>query len=513
MSILTVDNLTITTGHAPLVKGVSFEIAQSEILALVGESGSGKTLTALSLMGLLPSALGVTGGITPNYRIGRGKEVGMIFQEPMTSLNPLHKIGKQVAESVRIHNRFMSKPAIRARVLELLGQVGLAHFKDRLDAYPHQLSGGERQRVMIAMAIANGPNLLIADEPTTALDVTIQAQILALLKDLQKTLGMAILLITHDLTIVRKVADRVAIMSQGEIVETGRTADIFAHPKNEYTKRLLAAEPKSLPHTVVAAPALMEGKSITVTFPVASHKLFAWKTEVKTVLNHVDVSVAQGSTLGIVGESGSGKTTLALALLRLAQSSGDIVFDGVHLPKLSPQALRMKRADMQIVFQDPFASLNPRMMVGQIIREGLDIHQPNLSKAQKEAQVDAILQETGLSPESKFRYPHEFSGGQRQRISIARALILKPKLIILDEPTSALDLSVQAQILDLLKDLQQKYGLTYIFISHDLRVVRSISHHIMVLKDGLVVETGEASAIFGAPKEDYTKRLLAAAFA
>jgi len=530
MSVLSIKNLNISA-TAPLVRDVSFDINKGEILALVGESGSGKTLTALSVMGLLPAGLSIQGEISPNYKTLRGSRVGMIFQEPMTSLNPLHTIEKQIGECIRLGIRDQGagvskkkfptpdpRPPspVRARVCELLDKVGLAHFKDRLNAYPHQLSGGERQRVMIAMAIANNPILLIADEPTTALDVTIQAQILLLLKELQQSLGMAVLLITHDLGIVRRIAERVAIMSQGAIVETGSVKEIFNAPQHPYTQKLLASELNSAPLAAVPSTPLIECSDLCVAFPVGQ-RFFSWKSVYQKVLNHISLNVPAGSTLGIVGESGSGKTSLALALLRLTASEGVITFQTkegvVRLDTLTGKALRAQRQNMQIVFQDPYASLNPRMSAEQIIREGLDIHASELTPAQKEKRVEEALTEVGLTPEMKYRYPHEFSGGQRQRISIARALILRPRLIVLDEPTSALDTTVQAQILELLKDLQRKYGLTYIFISHDLRVVRAISHRIMVLSKGQMVESGNAEAIFRAPKEEYTRTLLKAAFA
>jgi microcin C transport system ATP-binding protein len=525
MNLLSVNNLSVSAGASALVNGVSFAIQKGEILALVGESGSGKTLTALSIMGLLADGLQQRGTIqysqtgdaggqgdwqTLVHRL-RGSRIGMIFQEPMTSLNPLHTVSAQIAEAVRMHNRW-DKKRVHARVLELLGKVGLGYFKDRLDAYPHQLSGGERQRVMIAMAIANNPALLIADEPTTALDVTVQAQILALLKDLQCEMGMAVLLITHDLTIVRKIATRVAIMSQGSIVETDSTQTVFAAPKHAYTQHLLASE--HMPAQAAAdtgAPVLLEGRGITVSFD-GPRRVLGWKKKPQEVLHGVNLRVASGQTLGIVGESGSGKTTLALALLRLMASSGEIVFDGAHLEALRGKALRAKRRDMQIVFQDPYGSLNPRMTIGHIIREGLDVHEPTLTVQQRAARMVEALREVGMTQEMEERYPHEFSGGQRQRISIARALIVKPKLIVLDEPTSALDVTIQAQILALLKDLQKRHGLTYLFISHDLRVIRAISHHVLVLEKGQVVEQGSAQEIFTAPKQPYTKALLAAAF-
>ena len=510
MTVLSVKVLNVSVGGKHLVNDVSFEIATGEILALVGESGSGKTLTALSIMDLLPAGLTKTSQ-SVNGHVRRGKDIGMIFQEPMTSLNPLHTISKQVGEAVQIYQKDLSRAQVRVRVQELLDAVGLSSFKERLGAYPHQLSGGERQRVMIAMAIANNPSLLIADEPTTALDVTIQAQILTLLKSLRDKLGMAILLITHDLTIVRKVADRVAIMSQGSIIEMGKTKEIFAIPKHGYTKHLLSSEPKSGPLPAEEnAAVVMECRDLGVEFET-ERKMLKWKKNYKQVVSDIALSVKAGSTLGIVGESGSGKTTLALALLRLVKSRGEIAFDGNRIDGLSGGALRLLRHHMQIVFQDPYSSLNPRMHIGDIIREGLDVHESALTIREREARVDEILHEVGLLPDMKRRYPHEFSGGQRQRISIARALILMPKLIILDEPTSALDISVQVQILNLLVSLQQKYRLSYIFISHDLRTVRAISHKIMVLKAGKVVESGSASKIFASPKQDYTKALLAAA--
>ena len=545
-TVLEVKNLTVSAGATPLVRDVSFRIQKGEILALVGESGSGKTLTALSLLRLLPDALRQSGEITfeggkASLASLRGSRIGMIFQEPMTSLNPLHNIAKQVGEAVRIHQPQMREPQIHARVIELLGQVGLSHFKDRLKAYPHELSGGERQRVMIAMAIANDPALLIADEPTTALDVTIQAQILALIEGLRKKLNMAVLLITHDLSLVRRVADRVAIMSKGELVEMGKTSDIFAAPKHPYTQHLLKSEPgKAPPLPLKDSGTLLSCENLSIIY-AASSGFFASAKNKKTVLNDVSLNVTAGMTLGVVGESGSGKTSLALALLRLIASRGKIQFypsplrgggqgggevtsipptlilppkgggEETRLDLLKGKALRQKRRDMQMVFQDPYSSLNPRMTVGAIVREGLDIHEPRMPENEKIAALDAILKEVGLGPEVKERYPHEFSGGQRQRISIARALVLKPRLLILDEPTSALDLSVQAQILELLKAVQVKHNLTYIFISHDLRVVRAISHHILVLQGGDVVESGSASQIFENPKQEYTRALIKAA--
>ncbi len=514
MSVLSVKNLTVT-GNVPLVKDISLSIEAGEMLALVGESGSGKTLTALSVMGLLPAGLTQQGDIIvegQHKKPIRGLDIGMIFQEPMTSLNPLHSIRKQIGEAIEIHQPAMSRAQVLERTQELLEQVGLAHFVDRMDAFPHQLSGGERQRVMIAMAIANRPKLLIADEPTTALDVTIQAQILDLLSSLCRRLQMSVLLITHDLTIVRRVAARVAIMSQGEMVEQGSTHAIFSSPSHPYTKRLLAAElhtgSLSLP---ASTPAVMECAGLSVVYQV-SKGLFAWNKQTRQVLHDIHIAVPQGGTLGVVGESGSGKTTLALALLKLAPSKGNITFAGEKLDQLAGAALRAKRCDMQIVFQDPYSSLNPRMMVGDIICEGLTLHEPHLTAIEKQVRVESMLQEVGLTAEMKERYPHQFSGGQRQRISIARALILKPRLIVLDEPTSALDVSVQAQILELLKELQRKYGLSYIFISHDLRVVRAMSHRVVVLKAGRVVEAGDTAQVFAHPTQDYTRTLLASAF-
>ena len=531
MPIISINNLNISTTNKTLVSDVSFSIEKSEILALVGESGSGKTITALSIVDLLPKSLSChcetakqswqsqankTKEIAKNSTsfcndgLVRGKDVGMIFQEPMTSLNPLHTIGKQIGEAIRIHQS-LNKYAINAKIIELLNAVELGHFASRLNAYPHQLSGGERQRVMIAMAIANNPKLLIADEPTTALDVTIQAQILKLLEKLKNELGMSVLLITHDLSIVRKIADRVAIMQKGKIVEIGRTLEIMNNPKNDYTKKLLASEPKNnLQAAPENAPIIMECKNLSVEI-TSNNGILAWKKSYKNILTNINLSLKTGSTLGIVGESGSGKTTLALALLKLIKSKGEILFLSERIDTKSGNDLRKLRKNMQVVFQDPYSSLNPRMTIAEIISEGLEVHEPNLTPQECDQKVDDILQEVGLSPDMKLRYPHEFSGGQRQRISIARALILKPKLIILDEPTSALDISVQAQILDLLKDLQQKYNLSYIFISHDLRTIRAISHYIFVLQKGLVVEQGVTREIFNNPKQEYTKTLLAAA--
>ncbi len=533
-ALLSVNNLSVSFGTIQAVKDISFDIAKGEMLAVVGESGSGKSMSALACLGLQPPSATVSGVITlgdatllrhesavarsspehascdfqqkiseADFMKIRGKRIGMIFQEPMTALNPLHTIGKQIGEILVQHSP--------ARVLELLEQVGLTHFKDRLNAYPHQLSGGERQRVMIAMAIANNPDLLIADEPTTAVDVTIQAKILTLLKELQAQLGMSILFITHDLTIVRKMADRVAVMQAGELVEIGTVADVFAAPKHPYTKHLLASEPKGTPEPVAAdAKEAVACDHLKVYFPIKTGLLRKITGYVKAV-DDISISVTESSTLGIAGESGSGKSTLGFALLRLQESEGRIVFMGQDISQLPAKALRGLRKEMQLVFQDPYSSLNPRMSVRQIIEEALALHFPAKSAAEREADIDAILKEVGLDPAMKDRYPHEFSGGQRQRISIARAMVLKPKFVVLDEPTSALDLSVQSQIIELLRDLQKRYGLTYIFISHDLRVMRAIAHNILILHKGKVVEYGTTSAIFSAPKHDYTKTLIEAA--
>ena len=441
----------------------------------------------------------------------RGNRISMIFQEPMSSLNPLHTVQKQIAETLILH-KGLSEAEARARVLELLKLVGLANAEQRLTAYPHELSGGQRQRVMIAMALANEPDLLIADEPTTALDVTIQAQILKLLKDLQAEFGMAMLFITHDLGIVRKIADRVCVMREGEIVEAGETASLFADPQHEYTQRLLAAEPKgSKIAPEESAPLIIEGDDVKVWFPIKKGLLRRTVDHVRAV-DGISVTVRAGQTVGVVGESGSGKTTLGMALLRLEQSTGGIRFEGRDIQALSVSDLQPLRRQMQVVFQDPFGSLSPRMSIGEIIAEGLRIHDPDGDAASRDAKVVEALQDVDLEPDSRFRYPHEFSGGQRQRIAIARAIVLRPRFIVLDEPTSALDMSVQAQIVDLLSDLQRKYGLAYLFISHDLKVVRALSDHVIVMKDGKVVEQGATETIFDNPVETYTKALMAAAF-
>ncbi len=506
------------------VRHVSFSIGKGETVALVGESGSGKTVSALSILRLLPypAASHPSGEIyfhgrnllkvdENDMRAIRGSRISIIFQEPMTSLNPLQTIEKQVGEVLRIH-RGMDRAAERARVLELLNRVGIREPEKRLGAYPHQLSGGQRQRVMIALALANEPELLIADEPTTALDVTIQAQILELLQELQRELGMAMLLITHDLGIVRKMASRVYVMNDGAVVEEGPTEAIFTTPRHAYTQHLLAAEPKGEPpREDMSAPVVMETDNLKVWFPIKRGLLRKTVDHVKAV-DGVSLKVRAGQTLGVVGESGSGKTTLGLALLRLISSDGPVVFMGRNIETLNSREMRPLREEMQIVFQDPYGSLSPRLSVGQIVEEGLTIQHPELDYDARRAHVARALQDVGLEPEMQDRYPHEFSGGQRQRIAVARAMVLSPKFIMLDEPTSALDMSVQAQIVDLLRDLQREKNLSYLFISHDLRVVRALSNHVIVMRQGKVVEEGPSEKIFTAPETDYTKALLAAAF-
>jgi microcin C transport system ATP-binding protein len=525
--LLAVRNLAVSFavdgGDVAAVRNVSFTLDRGETLGLVGESGSGKSVTALSIVQLLPypKARHPAGSIVFQDRelVGapetelqrvRGDRIAMIFQEPMTSLNPLHTIEKQVNESLRVH-RGLSRAAARARTLELLRLVGLPEAERRLDAYPHQLSGGQRQRVMIAMALANEPDLLIADEPTTALDVTIQAQILALLRDLQAKFGMALLLITHDLAVVRKMAERVCVMQAGEIVETGPAREVFERPRHPYTQHLLAAEPRPMARAARAdAPAVVEAEDVRVWFPVRRGVLRRVGDHVKAV-DGVSLTVREGQTVGVVGESGSGKTTLGLALLRLQACRGRVRVDGRDLLALPAREVRPLRRQMQIVFQDPFGALSPRMSVAQIVGEGLAVHGIGADPAERGALVDATLAEVGIDPALRDRYPHEFSGGQRQRIAIARAMVLKPRFVVLDEPTSALDMSVQAQIVDLLRDLQARHHLAYLFISHDLKVIRAMSDEIVVLRGGRVVERGPTERVFAAPAEPYTRALLAAA--
>ena len=531
MSLLEVRDLSATFGGwrgAPpveAVRRVSFTLDRGETLALVGESGSGKSVTALSILQLLPypaafhtpeSSIRFAGnemvGAAPaRLREMRGNRIAIIFQEPMTSLNPLHTLEKQIAETLLIH-KHMEPAAARARTLELLRLVGLRDAENRLDAYPHQLSGGQRQRVMIAMAIANEPDILIADEPTTALDVTIQAQILDLMRELRDRLGMALLLITHDLAIVRHMAERVCVMTQGEIVESGPTPEIFARPQHAYTRRLLAAEPKGrVAPADPAAPVLVEGDDVRVWFPIRRGLFQRIKGYVKAV-DGVSLAVHAGTTLGVVGESGSGKTTLGLALLRLLEAEGGIRFAGNDIAHERQKRLRPLRREMQVVFQDPYSSLSPRLSIAQIVGEGLRVHRLADSEAEQRRLIETALEEVGLDPAAADRYPHEFSGGQRQRVAIARALVLQPRFIVLDEPTSALDMSVQAQIVELLRALQARYGLAYLFISHDLRVVRAMAHEILVMKDGKIVEQGTADKVMTAPEHPYTRALMAAAF-
>ena len=522
--VLAVENLRVAFRQdgqlIEAVKGVSFAIARGETVALVGESGSGKSVTALSSVALLGPNAQISGSIRYEGRemVGasdevlravRGNDISFIFQEPMTSLNPLHTIERQIGESLAIHQGLKGEAA-RARVLELLDKVGIQNPETRLADYPHQLSGGQRQRVMIAMALANGPELLIADEPTTALDVTIQAQILELLAGLKRSEDMSLLFISHDLGIVRRIADRVCVMQNGEIVEQGPVAEIFANPQHPYTRKLLAAEPKGLADPVPeGAETLVETRDLRVWFPVQRGLLRRTVGHIKAV-NGATLSVRAGETLGIVGESGSGKTTLALAIMRLIGSDGPISYLGQDISGWRARDLRRLRRDMQIVFQDPFGSLSPRMTIEQIIAEGLTVHGVEPGRDRREMVAD-IMEEVGLDPASMHRYPHEFSGGQRQRIAIARAMILRPKVVVLDEPTSALDMTVQVQIVDLLRRLQRRYGLAYLFISHDLRVVRALSHKVLVMKRGDVIEAGPAAQIFAAPQTDYTRELIAAA--
>ena len=506
------------------VRGLDLDVDRGETVALVGESGSGKSVTALSVLQLLPypTASHPSGSIRVDGRemMGapedvlrdmRGGQVSMIFQEPMTSLNPLHKVEKQINETLLVHQGLAPQVA-RARTLELLDLVGLRDIERLMASYPHQLSGGQRQRVMIAMALANEPALLIADEPTTAVDVTIQAQILKLLRELQAKTRMGLLLITHNLSIVRKMAERVHVMQDGEIVEHGPLAEVFEHPRHPYTRHLLAAEPTGTPDPAPpAAETVMRCDGLKVYFPVKAGLMRRTVDHVRAV-DDVSLEVRAGHTIGVVGESGSGKTSLGLALLRLERSRGEIAFDGHDIQGLSFKRLRPLRREMQIVFQDPFSSLSPRLSVGQIIEEGLLVHGLGGDEAARRELISSALDEVGLDPEVRDRYPHEFSGGQRQRVAIARALALKPKFVVLDEPTSALDMSVQAQIVELLRELQRRHRLAYLFISHDLKVVRAMSHDILVMRDGRVVEQGPAEELFARPTDPYTRALFAAAF-
>ncbi len=506
------------------VDHVSFDIHRGEVVALVGESGSGKSVSANSILRLLPypAASHPSGEILfkgkdlltvseAELRAVRGNDITMIFQEPMTSLNPLHSIEKQIGEILALHQG-LTGDAARVRILELLNQVGIREPEKRLKAYPHELSGGQRQRVMIAMALANRPQLLIADEPTTALDVTVQAQILELLRSLKNDHGMSMLFITHDLGVVRKFADRLCVMTKGRIVESGPVEKIFSDPQHEYTRHLLASEPRGEPPPADSSrPIVIEGTDVRVWFPIKAGFMRKVVDNVKAV-DGIDLKLRAGQTLGVVGESGSGKTTLGLALTRLISSTGRIAFDGKEIDKFTFRDMRPLRSAMQIVFQDPFGSLSPRMSVAEIIAEGLKVHERSLSAAERDQRVCWALDEVGLDSSTRWRYPHEFSGGQRQRIAIARAMVLKPRFVMLDEPTSALDMSVQAQVVDLLRDLQKRHDLAYLFISHDLKVVKALANEVIVMRFGKVVEQGPSSKIFSAPEQDYTKALMAAAF-
>ena len=522
--LLEIEHLTVRFGPTAVVDDVSFGVSPGEKFALVGESGSGKSITALSVLRLVDTAT-TTGRIrfggedlmrkTEREMRGiRGSAIGMIFQEPMTALNPLYTVGNQIGEVLELHEA-MRPNAARARAIELLAKTGIPDPEHRVDSYPHQLSGGQRQRAMIAMALACQPRLLIADEPTTALDVTIQAQILALLDQLQREMGMALLFITHDLNLVQRFSDRVGVMERGRLVETGRTADVFAHPQHPYTRRLLASRPVRVVQPIAAdAPLLVQARDVGVTFSLPRGWFARRRIE---AVRRATLQLARGETLGIVGESGSGKTTLGMALLALQPiASGEIEVGEVRVDNADRQVLRRMRRRMQVVFQDPFASLSPRMTVGQIVGEGLALHRPELSPEEREALVLQMLDEVGLSARHGVgavleRYPHEFSGGQRQRIAIARAVVLRPEVLVLDEPTSALDVSVQQQVLGLLAELQRRYGMSYVFISHDLAVVRAMAHRVLVMKDGAIVEEGDAEALFAAPREAYTRALVAAA--
>lgn len=526
--LLSVKNLDVSfktserVFHA--VKNVSFDVSESQTMALVGESGSGKSVTAMSIMQLLPyplashstqSSIEFNGEELIGKKDGfmrhiRGSQIGMIFQEPMTALNPLHSIERQIGEVLRLHQK-MSESEARKRVLELLDMVQLPMMKQRLKAYPHELSGGQRQRIMIAMALANNPDLLIADEPTTALDVTVQAEILELLEELQRDLKMAMLLITHDLSIVEKFADDVCIMKHGQIIEQGKARIVFAAPQKDYSKKLLGAMPKGVAKKPKdGAAKVIQGANVKVHFP-SKKSFFGKVTEWVKAVDGIDVEIKAGHTVGVVGESGSGKSTLGFALLRLLNGQGKIQFDGRDISAFTRKDMTPLRADMQVVFQDPFSALSPRMSVADIIGEGLKIHRQDLDAQGRDDLVIQALKDVHLDPETRHRYPHEFSGGQRQRIAIARAMVLQPKFVVLDEPTSALDVSVQVEVIDLLRELQEKHNLAYLFISHDLRVVRAMAHDLIVMKNGKVVESGKAEDIFDAPKEPYTKTLLDAA--
>ncbi|MCW8828795.1 MAG: ABC transporter ATP-binding protein [Gammaproteobacteria bacterium] len=528
--LLKIDNLSVAFCHPgareTVVDGVSFAMAPGEKLALVGESGSGKSVTALSILQLHDRTQSESRGRVlfngeellrrseAQMRQVRGRDIAMIFQEPMTALNPVYPIGRQLIEPLMLHEGLDLTQA-RKRMIELLGRVGIPDPEKRFDAFPHMLSGGQRQRVMIAMALACRPKLLIADEPTTALDVTIQKQILELLDQLQAEFGMAVLLITHDLNMVQHFADNVAVMEKGLLVEQGEVQQVFSAPQHAYTRKLLASEPEPLVteddiERLSRQPAVMQGENIRCYFPIRSGFFRRKVGEVRAV-DKVDIILHPGETVGIVGESGSGKTTLGMCLLRLQQSEGAIHFDGGRIDALRPRQLRPLRRNFQVVFQDPFSSLSPRMSIEQIIGEGLSLHYPQLDAGQRRERIEAVMEEVGLTPEMLSRYPHEFSGGQRQRIAIARAVVLEPKLILLDEPTSALDISVQKQVLTLLRDLQKRHGMSYLFISHDLKVVRAVAHRVLVMKDGEVVESGETNALFDTPKHEYTRRLLEAA--
>ncbi|KAF0286123.1 microcin ABC transporter ATP-binding protein [Spiribacter sp. SSL99] len=525
-ALLQIEDLSIAFGQGgrqtPVVQGVNLTLNARETLALVGESGSGKSITALSVPQLLPYPLAshptgrilvegesLIGASTATLRRFRGGALGMVFQEPMTSLNPVHTLEKQIGETLRIHQG-LSAAAARDRIVELLEMVRLPEASARLGAFPHQLSGGQRQRVMIAMAIANSPRLLIADEPTTALDVTIQAEILELLADLKQRLDMAMLLISHDLNVVRRVADRVAVMQQGRVVEQGEAASVFEQPRSDYTRALIAAEPSGRPRPVANPQTVLEARDLRVWFPRRGGLLKRVVGHLKAV-DGIDLAVGAGETLGVVGESGSGKTTLGMALLRLQAATGQIRFEGRDISRLGKGALRPLRRRLQVVFQDPYGSLSPRLSIEQIIGEGLAVHRIGADAAERGVLAREALAEVGLDPALAERFPHELSGGQRQRVAVARAIVLKPAVVVLDEPTSALDRSVQTQLVELLRSLQARHGLAYVFISHDLKIVRAMSHRMLVMQSGQVVESGPAERIFTDPQAAYTQRLLAAA--